>query len=94
LYQDGLACSTITNWILLGETKAKNSGNSQFTIRVSTLRVKRNFRKLKRLETVVLIGLVFSLPKEKILVVVLIEKGFSELIPIRTTSCPILANSS
>jgi hypothetical protein len=47
-----------------------------------------------RLETVELIGLVFSLPKEKILGVSLIEKGFSELIPIKTTSCPILVNSS
>ena len=72
---------------------ANNSGNSQFTINVSILRVTKNLRKLMRLETVDLIGLDLSLSKEKILEVLVTAKGFSELIPIRITSCPLEINS-
>jgi len=72
---------------------ANNSGNSQFTINVSILCVTKNLRKLMRLETVDLIGLDLSLSKEKRLEVLVTAKGFSELIPMRTTSSPLEINS-
>jgi len=72
---------------------ANNSGNSQLTINVSIPCVTKNLRKLMRLETVDLIGLDLSLSKEKILEVLVTAKGLSELIPIKTTSCPLDINS-